>query len=226
MARVVIAACTAPFFFRLRRLKRGSLARTASHLRHFTRVGDVGESRLGGNRYSLNRGRRTGRPKHDSRRSKRRGGPPRSCRFTFPISMVQYRMTTTRGKLVAFALSPRVIRDVLRLASPRMDVQIHRTAAAALSALQSAGNDAVLVAEQLTPAQAGTTGEPGAMVLMEAAKVRCPDSNRVLLVADNDLPSMISILHSGAAKTLVPLPIVAKEFLLAICPDSVFRKTA
>lgn len=64
------------------------------------------------------------------------------------------------------------------------------------------------------------------MVLLEAAKVRCPTTNRVLLVPNDDLASMISLLHDGAAKSLVPLPIVAKEFVLAICPDAQFRQTA
>ena len=135
-------------------------------------------------------------------------------------------MTPARGKLVAFVTTPRTARDVLRLASPRYEVIVAKTATAALGALQSAGDDAVLVAEHVsTPppavdsAVAPDAARPAgfcAAALLEAARIRCPSSRRLLLAGDEHLTDLIPLLHNGAAHIVVPLPIVAKEFVSAI----------
>ncbi|HEX8915547.1 MAG TPA: hypothetical protein VF796_24550, partial [Humisphaera sp.] len=112
-------------------------------------------------------------------------------------------MTPPHGRLVAFVTTPRTARDVLRLASPRFEVIVARTAPAALAALQSAGDDAVLVAEHVhapSPADAGGPSDPaepakpaafGAAALLEAARIRCPSSRRLLLAAPDELTALI-----------------------------------
>lgn len=129
------------------------------------------------------------------------------------------------AKLVVFANNPRTIRDVLRLASPRFEVIVVRAATAALAAAQSAGV-AVLVAEyQETPVESNSVSaakpcKPGAVALLEAARIRCPAVRRVLL-ANADLGlSLIPILHGATAQSIVPLPIVAKEFIAALLPSA------
>jgi hypothetical protein len=131
-----------------------------------------------------------------------------------------------RGTLVALIANPRTSRDVLRLASPRFDVVLARTATEALAAVQAGGGAAVLVAEHPKPPTdddgnpVPKSSEPGALALLEAARIRCPNVHRVLLAWPEVMPALIPIIHAGTAHTLVPLPVVVREFLAAILPPA------
>lgn len=128
--------------------------------------------------------------------------------------------TPNRSRLVAFVVNPRTARDVLRLASPRFDVTVEYAAPAALAVAQAAGPTGVLVAEQALSGSDGVEiarpAGPSAVSLLEAARIRCPALNRVLLAAPSQLPELIHILHGGTVNVIATVPIDPKEFLTAI----------